>query len=214
MILDSIYLNFNENQILNGVYLKVDTHCITGLFGLNGSGKSSLLKIGAGLVRPNSGNVFIDNQVYSPTNIINRYNFIAFLSQTSFLPKDITVGKIVSLFPIDENILKMDGVLSKVANESIADLSGGELRYLELKLIFSLNRKYYLLDEPFTGVEPKIIDLIIGELINLKRSGKGILITDHYHRYVTEVVDTSYLLKNGQCRLLTEPNDYFDLIKG
>ena len=68
---------------------------------------------------------------------------------------------------------------------------------LEINILFSLNRQYYLLDEPFTGVEPTLIDKIC-ELLNYQKgNGKGILLTDHYYRYVTKLVDQAYLLKDG-----------------
>ena len=98
--------------------------------------------------------------------------------------------------------------IKKIYNQEISTLSGGELRYLELKLLFSLNRDYFLLDEPFTGIAPIMIERIVEEILIQKDKGKGILLTDHYSRYVTSIVDTAYLLKNGQCKILENAEDY------
>lgn len=79
------------------------------------------------------------------------------------------------------------------------ELSGGERRYLEIAIIFSLDRKYLLLDEPFTGVEPLIVDLIIERINEQANRGKGILVTDHLHRYITNIANKAYLMQNKQC---------------
>ena len=95
-----------------------------------------------------------------------------------------------------------DPIIQKIYNHAINTFSGGELRYLEIFTLFKLDRKYYMLDEPFTGIEPKIIEKIIVKLQSEKSTGKGILLTDHYQHYVSEVLDDAYLLENGQCKLI------------
>lgn len=213
MVFDSIFFEINKFQLLKGAYLKIEPGEITGLFGANGSGKSTLLKIGAGMYKPSSGNVFINGNEFPPFQLRKRYQYIALLAQESFIPHDVTVNKLLEIIPDLDNYSKNDELVKKILSQKISTLSGGELRYLEIKLIFSLNRDYYLLDEPFTGIEPKIIDQITNVILNNKSKGKGILLTDHYHRCVTGIVDTSYVLKNGQCRLLENAEDYINLIK-
>lgn len=81
----------------------------------------------------------------------------------------------------------------------ISELSEGERKYLEVTLLFCLNRGYFLLDEPFAGVEPMIIERIIEKIRKEASRGKGILVTDHYYQYVAEVEDYAYLMENKQC---------------
>lgn len=79
------------------------------------------------------------------------------------------------------------------------ELSGGERRYLELVIIFSLERKYIFLDEPFTGVEPLIRDLIIERIKKEAENGKAILLTDHLYRYTMNIADKAYFMHGKQC---------------
>jgi lipopolysaccharide export system ATP-binding protein len=202
LIFDSIFYSIKDRSILNGVYLKVDPGKICGIFGRNGTGKSTLIKIGAGIILPTSGTVFIDGQVFLDKARMARYEKIAYLCQDSFLPKDLAVKKFLEIHAKQKELLHDD--FSNLSNLKIRNLSGGERKLLELAFIISLNRPYMLLDEPFTGIEPKIIDRMI-ELISKQRDdGKGILITDHYHRYITKIVDSAYLLKNGNCKLIAD----------
>lgn len=196
LVFDSITYEIRSRPILQNIYLKVEPGQVVGVFGINGSGKSTLIKIGAGFLSPTFGSVFIDGINYSYKSHTARYNLIAYLSQDSFLPKDLKVSQILTIFGISEQ----DDLVNTIRNQSISSLSGGEHKYLELFLILSLNRQYVLLDEPFTGVEPKYIEIMI-ELIKFKKSqSTGVLITDHYYRYMTEIIDTGYYLNNGNCK--------------
>lgn len=207
MIFDSIYYHIDNNCILDGIYLKVEPGSVCGVFGLNGSGKTTLIKIGAGIINPLSGSIFIDGKVFVYKSKYLRYKSVSYLCQDSFLPKDISVRKLIDSFRIKDNsdyIYK--NLHTDLLNQKIRNLSGGEHRLLEFILIISLNRPFILLDEPFTGIEPKIIEKIIN-LISIERdNGKGILLTDHYHHYTSTIVDTAYLLKNGKCFRINSKN--------
>lgn len=208
MILDSVIYSYGNNIVLRGIFLKIPRSSLVGIFGLNGSGKSTILKIGAGLLIPQNGNVFINSECFNKSMSIRRYSHIAYLPQESFLPKDLTLSELEKYVPILRSAIEDDDLLIKIRNQKIASLSGGELRYLEIKLLFSLERDYYLLDEPFTGVEPNLIENLC-ELFNIQKNlGKGILLTDHYYRYVTEIVDNAYLLKDGYIKELKEKENY------
>lgn len=214
MLFDSIIFSYGHNIVLRGIYLKIPHGSVIGLFGVNGSGKSTIIKIGAGKMIPQNGNVFISDECYDKAQIVNRYNHIAYLPQESFLPSDLTILALEKYIPGLKSVVDTDPLLKKLKNQKVTSLSGGELRYLEINLLFSLNRKYYLLDEPFTGVEPNLIDKIC-ELLNYQKGiGKGILLTDHYYRYVTEIVDKAYLLKDGYVKELRQiVNLYPELIE-
>lgn len=189
MIFDSVIYSYGNKNVLRGIYLKIHRSSLVGIFGLNGSGKSTLLKIGAGLLVPQNGNVFINSECFNKSMRIKRYSHIAYLPQESFLPKDLTLSELEKNIPTLKSVIEEDKLLIEKRNLKVASLSGGELRYLEIKLLFSLERDYYLLDEPFTGVEPNLIDILCKFIINQKNLGKGILITDHYYRYVTKIID-------------------------
>ena len=207
MIFDSIYYRIDNNCILDGIYLKVEPGSICGVFGLNGSGKTTLIKIGAGIIQPVSGSVFINGKAFLYKSRYLRYKNISYLCQDSFLPKDISVKKLIEAFQIRKNTDYIyENFRNDLLDQKIRNLSGGEHRLLELILIISLDRKFILLDEPFTGIEPKIIEKIIN-LISIERDkGKGILLTDHYHHYTSTIVDTAYLLKDSKCFRISSRN--------
>lgn len=197
MVFDSIIFSYGIKRILRGIYLSIPRNSIVGLFGVNGSGKSTLLKIGAGFLQQDEGNIFVEKKVFTNNLSIDRYNNIGYLSQDSFLPKDLMVKDLANRFDLSIVNLEKEPILNKVKNQKIISLSEGELRYLEIILLFSLDRQYYLMDEPFTGIEPLIIEKISKLILEQKEKGKGILITDHYHRYVTKIIDECYLMRDG-----------------
>lgn len=198
LVLDSIFYSVPELKILTGAYLEVHPGSITALIGLNGSGKSTLLKIAAGQIKAKSGITKINGERYFSRSLKRRFQSIGYLPQQSMLPDDVRVSKLMKFFPSAEALAE-DLFFKKLLNQKVKKLSGGERRFLEISLVISLKRNFILLDEPFSGVEPHIIDRII-ELIQAESSkNKGILLTDHMHRYVTSVADTGYLLHNRQC---------------
>ena len=198
LILDSIFYRVPNLSILEGVYLKVIPGTVCALFGRNGAGKSTLLKIAAGQIQPGTGLTIIDNRRISNRSLKKRFSKIGYLPQDSMLPENISVNRLIRSFPSSDDLFR-NPLIQKITRQKISELSGGERRYLELSLLFCLDRCYFLLDEPFTGVEPLIIEQIIQRIKEEAGRGKGILVTDHYHQYVLEVADYAYLMQNKQC---------------
>ena len=197
--IDSVFFRYKTVDILRGVFLHVRQGRICCLYGLNGSGKTTLIKIAAGFLRPASGAVFIDNRPLNEYRINEHYSQIAYLSQGRFLPDDLKVSDIIKMFPHNTAKLLVDEVIAKIVKQKISSLSIGEQRYLEVNLILSLQRQFTLLDEPFTGLEPKNIERIIKKIMDVKKDGRSVLLTDHYQQYVTLACDDAYLLHEGRC---------------
>ncbi len=202
LVFDSIAFVRAGRQILNGIFLRIAPGEICGLYGLTGSGRSTLLEIGAGQLRPDGGLIFVDGVPYLSTIVGKRFNDIAYLSQTSFLPADLTVRAVMAAFPIDRGSVERDEILQRCAGRRVGTLARGELRYLEVRLILALDRKYILLDEPFTGMEPLLIERIAKLIAEQAGRGKGILLTDQYYKHVLQLAHDSYLLCDGRCRRL------------
>lgn len=198
LILDSIFYSVPDLRILEGVYLKVIPGSICALFGRNGAGKSTLLKIAAGQLQPNSGITIIDNHRIYNRSLNKRFSKIGYLPQDSMLPDNISVKRLINSFPFDDRLFK-NPFIQEIITKKISELSGGERRYLEVALLFCLDRRYFLLDEPFTGVEPLIVEQIIEKIKREASRGKGILVTDHYHQYILKVADYAYVMQNKQC---------------
>lgn len=198
LILDSIFFRVPELSILKGVYLKAEAGQVTAIAGRNGSGKSTLLKVAAGQYKATSGLTIIDGVRIHNKSLIKRYRKIGYLPQDTMLPPDITVKRLIKSLPESEKLTE-DTLIQKIYHQKTIQLSGGEKRYLEIAILFHLDRKYILMDEPFTGVEPTIIDLLIERIRKEAHIGKGILLTDHMHRYISMVADKGYLMNNRQC---------------
>ena len=197
LILDSIRKKIDGNPILNGCYLKFSKGTITSLVGRNGSGKSTLLKIAAGQLSSDEGLTVINGTIYHNPQKFNRYKRIAYLPQKSFLNKH----QQVNIYLDHYNGKKVsDSFIESIRNCKIDKLSLGDRRYLEIVLILLLDRDYFLLDEPFSGLEPIRIETIIQMLISKKNAGKGVLLSDHYHHYVKQISDHTYLMEDGICK--------------
>ena len=206
---DSIRKDFGDKQILTDIYLKCQTGDIIGFLGRNGTGKSTLLKI-------LYGTLYTDHKHISINGIPLNQPFklkgaISFLNQNNFLPKHLTANKIIQLFDhhLDKKDFFEDSVLSKVSNTKIKNLSGGELRYLEIKIILNLDSKFVFLDEPFNGVAPIHIE-IVKELIKAQAMTKGIILTDHDYTNVLDIANKYIILFDGGLRILKTKQEFID----
>ena len=157
---DSIRKTFGTNQVLTDISLRCRPGDIIGLLGRNGSGKSTLLKIIFGTLYTDYKFIRINDIILDQP--FKTKNKIAYLSQDNFLPKNLTVKQVVEIYSknFDPEKFLNDEVLTKVADTKIQDLSGGESRYLEVKLLLNTDTQFVLLDEPFNGISPLHVELL------------------------------------------------------
>ena len=206
---DSIRKSFGDKQVLTDIALACHPGDIIGLLGRNGTGKTTLLKIIFGTLFTDYKFIRINDEVL--TQSFKSKNKIAYLPQDNFLPKSITVNKVVEIYSdeIDQKRFLEDEVLSKVTGTKIGNLSGGESRYLEVKLVLNLNSNFVLLDEPFNGISPLHIELV-KNMIRDKSFKKGIILTDHDYRNVLDVANKYYLLFDGGLKPVKTKQDLID----
>lgn len=206
--IDSVIKTFDNRQVLTDIYLKCQTGDIIGMLGRNGSGKSTLLQAIFGTLTAEKF-IKIDGKIYEhPYKTLNQ---ICYLPQHEFLPKQMTVEKVIRLY-LDKNEINEfldDEILQPLKLNKIYFLSGGELRYLEIKLLLNTKSKFVLLDEPFIGVAPIMIETI-KKLIKDKSQSKGIILTDHDFRNVLDVANKYCLIYDGGIKNVTEK---IDLVK-
>lgn len=206
---DSIRKSFGDRQVLTDIALACQPGDIIGLLGRNGTGKSTLLKIIFGTLFTDYKFIRINDEILNQP--FKSKSKIAYLPQDNFLPKSITVSKVAEIYSdtFDQKRFLEDEVLSKVTGTKIGNLSGGESRYLEVKLLLNLDSIFVLLDEPFNGISPLHVELIKTMIIK-KASQKGIILTDHDYRNVLDVANKLYLLFDGGLKSIKTKQDLMD----
>jgi ABC-type multidrug transport system ATPase subunit len=201
--IDSIQKNFGHQSIVSDVYLKCETGDIIGILGRNGCGKSTLLKIIFGIVPADFKFVRIDGKVQLKAEAL--FRDISYLHQDSCIPKSLSVKKAVQLSIPKEELLDFygDEMIHNIRDKKIGHLSGGELRYLEIKLVLRNPSKFVLLDEPYNGLSP-LMGEKINQLILDNSARKGIIITDHNYQNVISVATQLTLMKEGKLHYLKD----------
>lgn len=200
--------SYGNKTILKNIDLDCETGEIIGIFGRNGTGKSTLLKLIFGTVKADSISIEINSEIISQKAIISSKK-IGYLPQDTFLPKERKVREIIPLFypnGDDQDKIFYSPQVSSFEKIKVGKLSLGQLRYLELLIIGNLNHQFLMLDEPFSMIEPIYKDVIKNLLLELKKS-KGIILTDHYYNDVLEITDRNFVLKDAEKIEIMDKND-------
>ncbi|SHH32879.1 ATP-binding cassette domain-containing protein [Winogradskyella jejuensis] len=207
--LDNVELYFKNKRILNGIYLKAETGRVTGILGSNGCGKSSLLDIAFGNLKPKYKFIRIDNiPILKPLYLTK---LVKYLPQYNFIPNHFKLHKLFDLFEVNWDIFIKDfEEFAPYKMQKFSQLSGGERRCVEIYIILKSKSEIVFLDEPFNGIAPIIIERIKA-LITETKKNKIVILTDHRYEDVIDMADDIYLLKNGTTKLikkLSELEDY------
>lgn len=206
---DSVIKSFGENDLLTDVYLRCKPGDRIALFGWNGSGKSTLLKIIFGTMPCERKFIRINGKVQLRQAFTS--GLIAYLPQHNFLPPNLHVSEAIDLYilPSERKGFLDDPHVSCIRDSRIKELSGGEERYLEIKLILCCPAPYILLDEPFNGLSPISCESIRDHIQTASQT-KGIIMTDHNFREVHKTANRVMLL---DCGYLSEVKDKKELIR-
>ncbi|GAB5472210.1 MAG: ATP-binding cassette domain-containing protein [Maribacter sp.] len=203
--IDSVELSFDQKKILYGVYLKGETGKITGVLGRNGSGKTCLLRILFGDLKPTYKNIRLDGN-HLKESLFER-NLVAYLPQHKMLPVNMKISRAFDFFQANwSNFTNTFDSFGIYTNSKINELSSGELRVIETYLILNSGKKIILLDEPFSFVAPIYVEKF-KKLILEKKNDSAIIITDHFYREILSISDSTYLLKNGYSKLIQSKKD-------
>lgn len=203
--------SYGKKAILKNINLDCKVGEIIGIFGRNGTGKSTLLKLIFGTVKADSILIKINSEIISQKAIIPSKR-IGYLPQDTFLPKERKVREIIPFFfpkGDDQDKIFYSPQVSSFEKIKIGKLSLGQLRYLELLIIGNLNHQFLMLDEPFSMIEPIYKDVIKSLLLKLKKT-KGIILTDHYYNDVLEITDENFVIKDSK---IIKAADKSDLVK-
>jgi len=205
---DKLVKSYHDKRVVDEVSIEVNQGEIVGLLGPNGAGKTTTFYMVVGLVRPNFGNVYLDekNITHVPMHV-RAHNGIGYLPQEQSVFRKLTVEEnILVLWEIMPGMAKdqnLDSILEELGiihlkNRKCYELSGGEIRRVEIARALSTQPKFLLLDEPFTGVDPKTVADLQKIIKMLKDKGIGVLITDHNVRETLAITDRAYIIHKGK----------------
>ena len=190
--------------------LEVNKGEIVGLLGPNGAGKTTTFYMITGMIKPTSGDIFLDDSNITKKAMYQRSRYgIGYLPQDESIFRKLSVEDNLRLVLEMSNLtkndqeVKIDELLSDLSINHIknslgGNLSGGERRRVEIARTLALNPDFILLDEPFAGVDPIAVEDIQSIVSSLKKKNIGVLITDHNVRETLSITDRSYLLFDGK----------------
>ena len=201
---------YKSRTVVNDVSVEVNQGEIVGLLGPNGAGKTTSFYMIVGLVKPNLGKIYLENEEITMLPMYRRAKKgVGYLAQEASVFRDLTVEEnILAVLEMtnkskQEQKEKVEALLEEFSlthvrkNKGIV-LSGGERRRTEIARALAVDPKFVLLDEPFAGVDPIAVEEIQTIVAKLKTKNIGILITDHNVNETLSIVDRAYLLFEGK----------------
>jgi lipopolysaccharide export system ATP-binding protein len=202
--------SYRGRRVVDDVSLEVKAGEIVGLLGPNGAGKTTTFYIVVGLIRPDAGTVYLDGKPLTRLAMHQRAHMgIGYLAQEPSIFRKLTVEDnlkaIVETLSLSRSqqlervrILLEEFNLTALRDMKGYALSGGERRRVELARLLVTSPRFILLDEPFTGIDPIMVQEIQNFIFHLKQQGIGIFITDHRVRETLEITDRAYIMHAGR----------------
>lgn len=194
LIVDSVVVRFGQKTVLSGGYITSETGMVTGLLGRNGAGKSCMFRALMGGLRVENVMVSIDEM---PVNRQIIGHSIKYLPQGRLLPESLKLSRAFELYGVNYwSFVSRFPKYSRFHDSAIWELSGGEARLAELCLVLLSEAPFYILDEPFSQIDPVNIEAV-QELIREKAQDHGIIITDHNYEAISSVADILFVIADG-----------------
>lgn len=206
---ESLVKRYRKRTVVNEVSIEVNQGEIVGLLGPNGAGKTTSFYMIVGLIRPDSGKIFLDQQEITHEPMYRRARKgIGYLPQEASVFRKLSVeDNLLAVLEMtslkrDEQRQRADDLIREFSLEKVRKspggvLSGGERRRTEIARALAVNPGFILLDEPFAGVDPIAVEDIQSIVAGLKARNIGILITDHNVHETLSITDRAYLLFEG-----------------
>ena len=200
---------YKKRKVVDKATVQVSKGEIVGLLGPNGAGKTTTFYMIMGMIKPESGKVFLDDNEITKVPMYLRAKM-----GIGYLPQENSIFRRLSVEDNLMAVLEMTGLNSEQRKEKVEQLleelsivnirkskgfqlSGGERRRTEIARALATDPSFILLDEPFAGVDPIAVEDIMSIVANLKNRGIGILITDHNVHETLSIVDKAYILIEG-----------------
>jgi lipopolysaccharide export system ATP-binding protein len=213
LVVKEISKAFKKRQVVKEVSFSVSSGQVVGLLGPNGAGKTTSFYMVVGLVKPDSGDILLDQESIGAEPMYRRARVgLSYLAQEPSIFRKLSVSEniLVALEAQGYSDARKAERLEELLNEfrigHIRDsfgysLSGGERRRVEIARSLAGSPKFILLDEPFAGIDPIAVADIQEIIRQLKAKGIGVLITDHNVRETLGICDTAYILKDGKIQV-------------
>ena len=209
LVAEKLVKVYSKRVVVNDVSLLVEQGEIVGLLGPNGAGKTTSFYMITGMIRPNSGKIYLDSQDITNLPMYKRARLgIGYLPQEASIFRKLTVEE--NILAILESMqlsrqerktrceeLLNELNISHLAKSKAYTLSGGERRRAEITRALVTNPKFILLDEPFAGIDPIAVEDIQSIVKGLVKKGIGVLITDHNVHETLSITNRAYLLYEG-----------------
>lgn len=213
LVAEGLVKSYGRRRVVDGVTIRVEPGEIVGLLGPNGAGKTTTFYSIVGFVRPDGGSISLDDEEITHLPMYQRAR-----KGIGYLPQETSIFRGLS---VAENILavleargvpkrqrqeRVDQLLEELnlqerARQRADTLSGGETRRVEIARALAIEPRYILLDEPFTGIDPRTVEDIQTIIGDLRNENLSILITDHNVRETLQITDRAYIMVDG--RILT-----------
>lgn len=204
---------FSGRRVVDGVSIELHKGEIVGLLGANGAGKSTTFNMIVGFLRPTAGRIYLGDQDITELPMHRRARLgIGYLAQDMSIFRKLTVEENIaailettSLTPAQQRerlqMLLEELGIAHLAKSRAYTLSGGERRRVEIARALVHEPDFILLDEPFSGVDPKAVEELQDIIFHMQARGLGVLITDHNVRETLSVTDRSYIIFEGRVML-------------
>lgn len=202
---------YNDRTVVNNISIEVNKGEVVGLLGPNGAGKTTTFYMVVGLVRPNSGKIFIDDTDLTELTMDKRAKHgIGYLPQEASIFRKLSVEDNIKLvlelndkLDTKQKKEKLEELLEEFSIKRLRDtlavsLSGGERRRVEIARALAASPEFILLDEPFAGIDPIAINEIKENIKFLSNKGLGVLITDHNPKATLSITDRAYVIFDGK----------------
>jgi lipopolysaccharide export system ATP-binding protein len=205
-----LFKQYGGRPVVNDVTFNVNVGEVVGLLGPNGAGKTTSFYAVVGIIQPDAGEIWVNDQNISTIPIHARARSgVGYLPQETSVFRRLTVEENLRLVqefqegPAEVKEEQLEKLLQEFGIErhrhsTAIHLSGGERRRVEIARAIAANPKYLLLDEPFTGIDPLAIQDIQKLIEQLKKRGLGILLTDHNPKATLNIVDRAYIIHDGK----------------
>ncbi len=216
---ENLVKRYGKRTVVNHVSINVKQGEIVGLLGPNGAGKTTSFYMTTGLITPNEGKIFLDDEDITEYPVYKRARCgIGYLAQEASVFRKMSVeDNILSVLeltnkPVEYQKEKLESLINEFSLQKVRKnlgdrLSGGERRRTEIARCLAIEPKFIMLDEPFAGVDPIAVEDIQQIVWKLKDKNIGILITDHNVHETLSITDRAYLLFEGRILFQGTPEE-------